>query len=719
MKDSDLLKQAKAHFKLAVDAEGDCRSRMADDVNFLAGEQWPDGILRAREQDPTGPRPCLVVNLTKKHVLAVVNDIRQNRPQIRALPVDDEADPDTAEMLNGLLRHIQVTSDADIAYDCAAEAAVTGGLGWFYIVPEVVDEERNLQELRIKPVWNWSSAYIDPHIEHPAGADARFGFLVEDMARAEFEQRWPKAEIADWRDVADDDSALWYPDDSTVRVAHYWYVEESPRKVHWCRLSGDAVLEATEFPSRYIGLIRVPGEERIVSGKRDLRGIVRDLRDPARMYNYWSSASAEHLALAPKAKHYVSIEAIEGHEDRWAAANTSNDAYLPYNSHDLNGNPLPPPQRVDSVSQNTGLIQAMQQAAEDMRSVSGQYEASFGAPSNEKSGVAIRERQRESQTATFHYVDNLNRALKHAGRVLIDMVPQVYDTRRVVRLLGEDDSPDFAVIDPNQPQAMTREQDFAGRVQAIYNPGVGHYDVVVSTGPSFGTRRQEAFEAMSQVLGANPQLWSVIGDLLVKNMDWPGADDMAERMRALLPPEVRQLEQDNPEDAVRQQIMAQVQPMVEELQGALQQAGMEVDQRDAKIAELEEDMREKMMELQVKAQELEYKRMELQHKQAVAEMRMRSDLEKARAQAVSAQVEADSEVAVARIQRGDAPDESLQPIVEAIQQLSQQLQALQQASAAQQVKREATLERVLGYLASGDPSEAGLQGVVQDVRVLN
>ena len=304
------------------------------------------------------------------------------------------------------------------------------------------------------------------------------------------------------------------------------------------------------------------------------------------MYNVAQSAIVERVLQAPKAPWAAPAEAVEGYEKIWQTANTDNHSYLPYNHVDEGGNPIPPPQRTSPTMVEAGLNQIAMGAADDIKSETGQYDASLGQKSNETSGRAIMARQREGDTATYHYVDNLARAVRHIGRIVLDMIPKVLDTKRIARIIGEDDEQQNATLDPNNPEALTEYDDDQGAMQRIFNPTIGTYDVYTTTGPSFTTRRVEAVEAMTAMTQANPQLWQVIGDLLVKNMDWPGADDMSKRLKLTLLPQVQAevSKEDGGEPEVPPQIkqaMDQMQQQIEQMGEALGKAGDHVDKLEA------------------------------------------------------------------------------------------------------------------------------------------
>lgn len=626
MAEKTLLEIAQDRFDKVLEAERETRDEMYDDIRFEAGDQWPDYIKDQREEDPDGPRPCLVVNMAKKHKNALLNDIRRNRPAMKVLPVDDKADKDTAEIFNGLMRHIQAVNDADIATDTAADFQITCGVGYFRIDTVVMDDSTNEQEITIGAMYNPFACYMDPHADHPAGADAKWCFVVDEVDKEEFLVEYPDSAGHSFReqDMSDSRHDQWFPSDETVRVAEYFYIttgNESDtwphsKRCHWAKIAGNEILEERELTTFYIPIVRVLGEERRYENRRDYRGLIRDLKDPGRMYNYWTSANTEHIALAPKAPYLTPAEAIEGHEDEWKDANTAMKPYLPYNHVDGEGNPIPPPTRAQPIPVNNGIVQSMLQAQEDMRQVSGQSQAGFGERSNEQSGKAINARRMEQDSNTFHFVDNLARSMKHAGRIVLQMIPHIYDTPRVVRILGEDDEPDFAQFDPNLPQPMVEREDIAGKVQRIYNPTIGRYDVRVTVGPAYATRLEEGAERLSNVIQAAPEMMGIVGDLLFKAMDIPGSEDIAERLKAMLPPQLQQLEEQKKQgraqgvqmmEQARQQMMAEIAPLVQQVQMEMQQAAQENQALQQQVDELTQQLKDKQLEAQVDVVEAEKK----------------------------------------------------------------------------------------------------------------
>jgi hypothetical protein len=585
--DAEILVLAKKRWQMANDAYSDSRESELDDLKFLAGSpdnqwQWPQQVLTARTSgngSTINARPCLTINKLPQHVLQVTNQQRQDRPSGKVIPVNDEASVEVAEVFEGLVRHIEYISDSDMVYNTACENQVATGEGYWRYITEFVDETSFDQEIRITRIKNQFSVFMDPTAQDPCGFDAQWCLITEDLTKEEFEHQYPDATpVTQWQpqSVGDQGMASWLTGE-TVRIAEYFYVERkkktlllypggvtafegSPeakaaeaygliparkrqsekRKVYWCKLNGNEILDKKEWAGRYIPVVRVIGNEYEIEGRIYISGLVRNAKDAQRMYNYWTSQEAEMLALAPKAPFIGVTGQFEGHEDKWKTANIQNWPYLEYNAV-LEGDQLvPPPQRVAPPMPQAGLIQAKMGASDDIKSTTGQYDASLGQQGNETSGKAIFAREKQSDTGTFHYHDNFGAALRYGTRILLDLIPQIYDTKRVARIIGLDGDTSHVQIDPEQQQPVVsiRDERTGAAIQKIYNLGVGKYDVAVSTGPGYATKRQEAVENMGLLIQTSPQLWNVIGDLLVKNMDWPGSQEMSKRLRAMVPPDV-------------------------------------------------------------------------------------------------------------------------------------------------------------------------------------
>jgi len=637
----DMLATMRSRFTMAVSAYSESREDELDDLRFEAGSpdnqwQWPADVLATRgsvQGQTINARPCLTINKLPQHVHQVTNEQRQNRPSVKVIPVDDNADVEVAEIFEGVIRHIEYISDADVAYDTACENQVTYGEGYIRILTKYCDDNSFDQDLYIGRIRNSFSVYMDPTIQDPCGSDAEWCFVTEDMTKAEYERQFPDAApISSMMQQGVGDSSLsqWLTE-NTVRIAEYFYYEHTPtklnlyqgnmsavegsrddkelkalglkpiksrmadvKKVKWLKTNGFEVLEEQDWAGKFIPVIRVVGNEYEVDGRLYVSGLIRNAKDAQRMYNYWVSQEAEMLALAPKAPFIGYGGQFEGYEQQWKTANTTNWPYLEVNPDvtDGAGAVLPLPQRAQPPMASSGLLQAKAGASDDIKSSTGQYDSSLGATSNERSGRAILAREKQGDTGTYHYVDNLARAIRHCGRQLVDMIPKIYDTERIARIIGIDGEVKRAKINPSQPEPVKKIVDEAGIViEKIYNPSVGKYDVCVSTGPSYMTKRQESLDAMSQLLQGNPQLWQVAGDLFVKNMDWPGAQEMAKRFAKTIDPK---LLSDGDEDPALQAAQQQLEAMgqeLDQLHGMLQNVSKSMEAQDMAIKEQEANIK--------------------------------------------------------------------------------------------------------------------------------
>ena len=643
----EMLATMRTRLTMAISAYSDSREDELDDLRFRAASpdnqwQWPADVLATRgsvQGQTINARPCLTINKLPQHVLQVTNDQRQNRPSGKVIPADDKADVEVAEIFNGLVRHIEYISDADVAYDTACDNQVTFGEGYFRILTEYCDDNSFEQDLRIGRIRDSFSVYMDPTIQDPCGSDAEWCFINQELTTEEYEREFPDASPLSSLayGVGDGQLNAWLNQD-TVRIAEYFYIKHEAKKlnqyaggmtamagspeakqiemlglqaiktrdvdvrtVKWCKTNGFEVLEERDWAGKYIPVIRVIGNEFEIDGRMYVSGLVRNAKDAQRMYNYWVSQEAEMLALAPKAPFIGYGGQFEGYEAQWKTANINNWPYLEVNPDvtDGQGGPLPLPARSQPPMASTGLLQAKAGAADDIKSSTGQYDSSLGATSNERSGRAILAREKQSDTGTYHYVDNLARAIRYATRQLVDLIPKIYDTQRIARIIGIDGETEQAMIDPMQPMPVKRIQNEAGIViKKIYNPNVGKYDVAVTTGPSYMTKRQESLDAMSQLLQGNPQLWAVAGDLFIKHMDWPGAQEMAARFAKTIDPKLLSNEDDPALQAANQQMQAMGQEM-QQMHQMLQNVHQSMEAQTLKVKEFDS---------QVKAYDAETKR---------------------------------------------------------------------------------------------------------------
>ena len=607
----DLLKEAKEAFELCVAHEAENRAQALDDIRFARlGEQWPLEVRKRRELDA---RPCLTINRLPAFIRQVVNDARQNRPAIKVHPADDAADPAVAEIMNGLIRNIEYVSDADTAYDTALDCAVTSGLGYFRVNTRYCDDDSFDQDIVIQRVANPFSIFGDPYSTAADSADWSIAFVVDSMSRQRFKARYKGAGALDWDALGYGGLAAPWLDDDRIMAAEYWTrrpvkrlilalsngetvaedvylankamfdglgvgVIGQPREaishaVKQHLMTGAEVLETVDWAGKYIPIVPVYGDEVNLEGRRHLRSLVRDAKDPQRMFNYWRTTSTELAALAPRAPFIGPKGAFKTDADKWATANVENHAYIEFDGPN-------PPQRQAFGGVPAGALQEAMNASDDIKSILGLFDASLGAASNESSGRAILARMREGDVSTFHFVDNLSRAIRHAGRILIDLIPKVYAAPRIVRALGPGGEPSpVAVNQPAQPGGQ------GGPLAAVYDLAAGKYDLTVEAGPSFTTRREEAASQMIELIRAFPEAAPVLGDLLAKNLDWPGADEIAQRLKALLPP---QLQAQGPGASPAPQVAA-LQQQLAALQAdkTLQDRKLDIDQFRAETDRME------------------------------------------------------------------------------------------------------------------------------------
>lgn len=590
----------------------DIRFAMADSDNNW---QWPAEIYRNRAN--VDRKPCLTVNITAQHCNQVMNNIRQNRPAAKVSPVDDFADIETAKILGGMLMAIKRASNADTAHDMAAEFALMGGEGYWRVVTEYEDYNSFDQCVRIKSIDNPFLVYIDPDAKEPDRSDAKWGFVFEDISKDQAKEEHPDIDPSSW---VEDTRRGWVRQDTIRRAEYFWceykddtlylledgttvlqsefpddykavmsgdgenasgtifaadqpvvgivFKRETKRKQwKWCKLLGgeDKPIDERDWPGQYLPIITVVGKELNVNGDVVRKGLVRDLKDPARMVNYSFSAAVETLALQNKVPYITAAESIEGFEDIWSAANLENRAYLPFNAYDDSNQPLPAPQRQPPTQMATAQVQMLGLATEQMRAASGQQNANFGIRSEASSGVGIQRLKQQGEIATFHFPDNLARALHYEAKVILDLVPKVYESRRVVRILGLDGKEESAVLDPNMQQAYAEDkQRIESKVEKIFNPGVGKYDVTIDTGPSYSTQRQQAADFIGNAIQRDPSIMQVAGDLVWKTQDFPLSEEFAERFRKL--PNIAQLIDDQEGGQVPPQVQAQIQQMQQQMQ---------------------------------------------------------------------------------------------------------------------------------------------------------
>lgn len=569
-----LLDRARRRFDAAVSAEAENRKEGLLDDKFYSGQQWAADIQAQRNADQ---RPCLTINKLPTFVKQATNDQRMERPTINVSPVGDRSDVEVAKMYRGLIRHLERQSHADDAYDTAFESTARKGWGYWRTVTEYESPETFDQTIVVKRIRNAFSVYLDPTAQEPDGSDAKWGFITEMIPRSEFEEDYPNADPMSWTEAGAGDTFKNWIDGKQVRVAEYFEIEYEKRPlvelsnghlgwkddldpgilaqidsgalevlqdreadypaVHWYKISAVDILDEKPWPGKWIPIVRCLGEEIDIEGKPTWWGIVRHARDAQRMYNYAATMEVETIALAPKAPFVGAEGQFEGHEDQWRQANTKSFPYLEYNPRTLDGTLLPPPQRQPASLPATGWESLKQGAAQDMMATTGiRFDATLKERVIDESGRALREIKRTTDLTNFHLIDNLCRSLKHQGDIFIDLIPKIFDTKRMVTILREDDTEEPVQLDPHAAKPYQEGKKPDGKVLKIFNPTFGKYGVTVTIGPSYATKRVEAAESMMDFVRALPQTAQFIADLVAKNQDWPQAEVISMRLARMLPP---------------------------------------------------------------------------------------------------------------------------------------------------------------------------------------
>ena len=640
----DVLRIARERFKLVEDSESEIRKMALEDLRFVAGRQWPDDIKTAREMEG---RPCLVINRLPQFIRQVTNDQRQNRPSIKVYPVGDGAEEETAKVIQGMCKHIEYNSNADVAYDTAFESAARIGRGFFRVITDYCDPMSFNQEILIKMIDNSFTVFFDPLSVEPDGSDANWALVADTMSKSEFKINYPDAQMAtldDWT-VQGSNTDGWITKDG-LRIAEYYCREFKKRKIlllsngetildpglakdedgqllkesgesadlglddnnrpitikdsresvvpviHWYKLTYDEVLEETEWLGQWIPIIPVYGDKLNVDGERIFEGIVTHAKDPQRMYNYHSSNEVEIIALAPKAPWIGVAGQFEGFESFWKSANKKSHAYLEYKPISVAGSPAPPPQRNVFEPPVAAVVQAKAMSADDMKATTGIYDSALGNSPNDTSGIAITKRNTQAQVSNFHFIDNMNRSLRHCGRIIVDLIPGIYDAPRIQRIIKDDGTHDMVPINQIFGEGPDKKH---------HNLGIGKYDVIVDSGPSFATRRQEAAQSIEKLIGHYPALMQVAGDLMVRNMDWPQSQEVADRLKKTIPPNL--LDDGKNQPQIPPQVQAQMQQMntmVQSLTKSLTVANGIIENKKLELASKE---RIEMAKLQMGAEE--------------------------------------------------------------------------------------------------------------------
>ena len=642
-----IIDEAKDFLKLCNDADTQNRQEALEDLKFVNGDQWPVELQNSRNLES---RPILTINKLDGYCRQVTNQQRQQRPRIKVHGTNSQAQEKTAEVIEGMTRHIEVNSNADNAYDTAFDHAVRMGWGFWRVTTNYVSEDSFDQEIYIDTIDNPFTVYFDPNSERVDGSDAERCLITTMMSKEKFRKLYPKCDDGTsftQRGTGDAQSEWITKED--IRIAEYFYVQRESatlyqlsdgtskfaegsdffkrlemagleivdkrpsykRTVKWKKLTAIEVIEEREWPGTYIPVVPVYGRHVVIGDKKKKFGMVRHAKDAQRMYNFWQTTITESVALAPKAKWIMAEGQDEGHENEWAGANVKSYPLLRYKQTDIDGQPAPPPQRLQPEPPPTGVMAAAQSINQDISTLMGIYDPSQQLPGN-MSGKALNGQQQQVDLTNFDFYDNLTKSIQHTGKIILDLIPHVYDSQRVMRIIGPDGKPDLVGI--NQPQ-----QDAQGVYTVMHDMSVGKYDVVMDTGPGYNSKRQEAVESMVDMLKVDPALMQQAGDLIFRNMDFPGADIIADRLAAANP--LAQIDEKSPIPPQVQMQLKNAQAQMQKMQQEMQQMQLAMKQR-SDIEQVKQDAETKrtLIKETNRAHDLE-----LRDAERHADMKLRTD----------------------------------------------------------------------------------------------
>lgn len=671
VRDRKFIETALKRFELAASATQQTRRESLEDFKFRIGEQWPEDVRRAY-----GNKVMLTINRVASFCNQVTNEQRQQRPAGTINPVGNGADEETAQILQGMVRHVEVNCDAEVGDDIAFEHMVIGGEGWIRWWSEFVDDDPDdewAQEIKVGAVPNPFTVYDDPGARHPLKIDAKWRFFVEDLLIDDYKERYGDktdfASLEQFRSVGD--SPNQWVSKEEIRIAEYYHIEYKEEtvyqlasgdtvkigdlkegdkvvktrtkqipKVMWTLMNAVQKLEEHDVPGKIIPSVPVLGYNLNVDGKQYKAGLVRTAKDPARAYNYHLSKATQAVAIAPKMPFIIAEGQAEGHEKEWMNANTGDLACLTYKPTSLLGQPIAPPQREVAEPPIQAISHLLMTADTDMKAVTGLFDPSLGQKSPDQSGKAIVALQRQGNVATSNFSDNLARTKREVTRGILSWIPTIYDTAAVRRIIKLDGTVDHVGVFNSKATGMTAEQAQeqlqehidSGKIKKIYDIGIGRYDVTVSVGPSYQTKRQEQAASIMQLISAYPELMHVCGDILINDLDFEQAKEIAERVKRTIPPNILGDDDGSDpaataarKDAELQQLMEQHKQLAQSLEQANQviqtkqveaQAKKDIAQGDAAtkmaIEKLHAETQVTVAEINTKAQ-MAQTRLEYEH----------------------------------------------------------------------------------------------------------
>jgi hypothetical protein len=638
------IQEAIEFLKFANDADTMNRQEALEDLKFGGGDQWPVELQNSRNLES---RPVITVNKVDNYCRQVSNQQRQQRPRIKVHATNTHEDMVDAQTISGIIRHIEVNSNADHAYDNAFEYAVRMGWGYMRVRTDYISEDSFDQEIYIDAIDNPFTVYFDPNSVLPDGSDADRCLITTMMRKDEFRKMYPDADDGGTsftqRGTGDSQSEWITKED--IRLAEYYYTVKEKAKLYllsdgtatfaddkdfftrlaaygidvvdtrdsykktikYCKLTAVEVIEERDWAGKYIPIIPVFGRHIVIGDKRKKFGMIRYAKDPQRMYNFWQTSITEGVALAPKAKWLLAEGQDEGHENDWANANIKSFPLLRYKQTDIDGRPAPAPVRLQPEPPQAGIMAAAMGVDNDIKAIMGVFDPAQLGQGN-ISGKALNGQQQQVDLTNFDYYDNLTRSIAHVGKICLDLIPKIYDTQRVMRIIGDDGKPELLTIN---------QRDSVGRV--LNDISVGQYDVVMETGPGYNSKRQEAVDNMLPLLSAAPELMQVAGDLVFRNMDWPGADIIADRLAASNP--MAQIDDKSKVPPQVQMQLAMSQKQIQELTQAVQARDLMLKNRmDVEQLRQDSETKRTLMKETGRANEAE-----LREQSDRAEMQMRVD----------------------------------------------------------------------------------------------
>jgi len=623
--DDDIIKEALEYYNNVIQYDSENRTQALADLEFLLGDQWDQGARQIRQVEQ---RPCLTINKLPAFLAQVTNDQRKNKVSIKTHAVDEDADDEIAEILQGLIRHIEYSSNADVAYDRAINSAAAIGFGYYRLTTDYCNPKSFDQEIRFKSIRNPFTVYFDPYSTEPDGSDQKKCLISEEMPREDFKRQYPKSEASNDSFLTGTGNSAWI-NKTSIRIGEYYRIEETEadlylladgstvwadeliagvmpvdkrkstkRKVMWYKITGVDILERAEIKCNWIPVFPVYGAEVDINGKVFRSGMIRNAKDPAKMYNVWMTAATEEIASRAKAPYIGAEGQFEGHEKKWRQANVRNFPYLEYKPKTADGQLAPPPQRQPMADIPVGVLTMAQHASDDIKATTGIYDASLGARSNETSGRAIFARQQEGDNANFHFTDNRNRTIRHTGRCIISMVPNYYDATRIIRIMGEDGKIQAKTINQPLPPEQQEVDEYGNAIKTVLNDlTVGEFDVTESVGPAYETALMETADKLVQLAGNWPELMALAGDKVIQAMDIKGGDEIADRIKRSMPPNITG---DGDQDP-KAQLAAQAQQMAQ-MQQALQMSEQHMQDLEQKLQKAESGTEREMIKAQAQAE---------------------------------------------------------------------------------------------------------------------